>query len=526
MCIALTILFHVLEYVSDTPLDLAEEDGQMDYTMNVSRGKKTTSTPKETVTDVDLTGSPEHRPAPGGPGGSSPAPSLPEGLPTPTKLKDKEQGRNLGKTSVPVASDKSTNSKKGKDGSASGDQEGLQVAFMHSELTCIREHVEKIAVVPQEIALLRNSIESTQGDLGVVGTQSLAIQSNVTSIAADITTTGTEVSSFKTHLIGLRSDTMALKSDIHGLAKNVVESKLLTRSTKDEVASARVDIVRVGDDINIAKSDVLGVDRKVSLMGSDLATLKHEVNVMKSDVVCIKKELAGFKSEIATIAAGVQSIQWSLSTNSASQYRDIGMCTDVEQIEVKSETGSPQPTAAEGDVHAPVEGVEGVQNPEEAVPPALDTSEVSFRPQPDAATYENVERITKESRVELDSEIDVVEGTQCGPTRPGDIVYSVPPQPTQQVPLNIIANTGFPETQKESQSQSILQFSTDSHTEVVVGPVVSTEVEINTGDPVEAGPAMEEPPLKVISEAQVDKNGKTFFVLETQVAQPDNQTGG
>ena len=59
---------------------------------------------------------------------------------------------------------------------------------------------------------------------------------------------------------------------------------------------------------------------------------------------------------------------------------------------------------------------------------------------------------------------------------------------------------------------------------MVVGPVVSTEVEINTGDPVEAGPAMEEPPLEVISEARVEKNGKTFFVLETQVAQPDNQT--
>ena len=173
MCIALTISFHVLEYVSDTALDLAEEDGQMDYTMNVSRGKKTTSTPKETVTDVDLTRSPEHQPAPGGPGGSSPAPSLPEGLPTLTKLKDKEQGCNIGKTSVPVASDKSTNSNKGKDGAASGDQEGLQVAFMHSELTRIREHVEKIAVVPQEIALLRNSLESTQGDLGVVGTLGL-----------------------------------------------------------------------------------------------------------------------------------------------------------------------------------------------------------------------------------------------------------------------------------------------------------------------------------------------------------------
>ena len=131
---------------------------------------------------------------------------------------------------------------------------------------------------------------------------------------------------------------MALKSDLHGLAKNVVESKFVNRSTKDEVASARVDIVWVGDNIYIAKSDVLGVDRKVSVMASDLATLKHDVNVIKSDVVYIKKELAGFKSDIATIVAGVQSIQWSLTSNSAAQYRDIGMCTEVEHAEVKSET--------------------------------------------------------------------------------------------------------------------------------------------------------------------------------------------
>ena len=78
-------------------------------------------------------------------------------------------------TSVPgeLASDKSTKDK-------SGDQEGLQVAFMHSELNCIREHVEKIAVLPQELTLLRNSVESAQGNLGVVGTHSLAIKSDVT----------------------------------------------------------------------------------------------------------------------------------------------------------------------------------------------------------------------------------------------------------------------------------------------------------------------------------------------------------
>ena len=126
---------------------------------------------------------------------------------------------------------------------------------------------------------------------------------------------------------------------------------------------------------------------------------------------------------------------------------------------MKSETASPQATSSEGDMHVPVEGV---QDPEEAGPPALDTSEVSFRPHPDAATYQNVERLTKDSRVQFDSEIDAVEGTQCGPSHPGDILYSVPPQPTQEVPRNISENTCLPDTQEES--QSILQFSTDGQT--------------------------------------------------------------
>ena len=118
-----------------------------------------------------------------------------------------------------LVSDKSTKDK-------SGDQEGLQVAFMHSELTCIWEHVEKITVLPQELTLLRNSIGSAQGDLGVVGTHSLAKKSDVASMAANVKNTRTEINSLNTHVIGLRSDTMALKSDLHGLSKNVVESKL------------------------------------------------------------------------------------------------------------------------------------------------------------------------------------------------------------------------------------------------------------------------------------------------------------
>ena len=163
----------------------------------------------------------------------------------------------------------------------------------------------------------RRAYRSAQGDLGVVRTHSLAIKSDVASTEADVKNTETEINSLKTHVISLRSDTMALKLDLHGLSKNVVESKLVSRSTKDEIASDRVDVVCVGDDVNIAEADVLGVDRKVSRMAGDLATLKHDVNVVKCDVVSIKKELAGFKSEMATISAGVQAIQWSLETTSA-----------------------------------------------------------------------------------------------------------------------------------------------------------------------------------------------------------------
>ena len=179
---------------------------------------------------------PQQRPAPGGLLGSS---QSSQGLPTPTKSHtEPKHGPKEGGTSVPggVASGKSTKDK-------SGDQEGLQVAFMHSELTCIREHVEKIAVLPQDLTLLPNSVESAQGDLGVVGTHSLAIKSDVTSMAADVKNNGGEINSLKTNVIGLRSDTMALKSDLHGFSKNVVESKLVSRNTKDEVASARVDIM-------------------------------------------------------------------------------------------------------------------------------------------------------------------------------------------------------------------------------------------------------------------------------------------
>ena len=142
----------------------------------------------------------------------------------------------------------------------SGRDDVFQVAFMHSELICIREHMEKLTSLPKDISTLQNSVESSQGDVNVVSTHCVAMKADVASMAGDTRNSANEVNSIKTHVIGLRSDTMALKGDLHGFAKNVVESKIISKGTKDEVASAQVDILRVGDDVNIVKTDVMGVD--------------------------------------------------------------------------------------------------------------------------------------------------------------------------------------------------------------------------------------------------------------------------
>ena len=120
----------------------------------------------------------------------------------------------------------------------------------------------------------------------------------------------------------------------------------------------------------------------------------------------------------------------------------------------------------------------------------------------------------------MDSEIDAIVDTQeCRSGHPGHILFSVPAGPTQEVPVDVTENTSVPDTEEES--QSILQFATDGHTEMTV---MSSVGKINTRDQVEAGPAARELPLEVISEARVDQDGKTFFVLETKVAHPENET--
>ena len=66
-------------------------------------------------------------------------------------------------------------------------------------LTCIREHMEKLNSVPKDISTLRNSVESSQGDVNVVGTHCVAMKTDVDSMAGDIRNSASEVNSIKTH---------------------------------------------------------------------------------------------------------------------------------------------------------------------------------------------------------------------------------------------------------------------------------------------------------------------------------------
>ena len=90
-------------------------------------------------------------------------------------------------------------------------------------------------------------------------------------------------------------------------------------------------------------------------------------------------------------------------------------------------------------------------------------------------------------------------------------MLSLPPDPTHEKPISV---TQFGESQEDAEeSQSILQVSQGD--QEILRPV-STIGECFERDVQEAGPSGSGLPYTVISEGRVDRDGKTFFVLETQ----------
>ena len=120
----------------------------------------------------------------------------------------------------------------------------------------------------------------------------------------------------------------------------------------------------------------------------------------------------------------------------SAEYRNAGMCTDNEKVELKSDPGTP-----EQGIHVEEEG--------KGNDASLNTSEVTFQPREEEVTYEQVMRVSKG----LDSEIDQIEDTQSNPK--GDILLSLPPDPVQE---KLISVTQFGDSQDDAEeAQSILQ---------------------------------------------------------------------
>ena len=194
----------------------------------------------------------------------------------------------------------------------------------------------------------------------------------------------------------------------------------------------------------------------------------------------------------------MQAIQWSLGREGSPEYRDAGMCTDNEQVEIKSDPGTPEQDPAIG-THVEAEG--------KGNDASLNTSEVTFRPREEEVTYEEVMRLDKG----LDSEIDAIEDTQKSKPK-GDILLSqLPPAPRQEKPISV---TQFGDSQDDAEeSQSSLQVCQRDQEILRPFPTIAEIIERDVQD---AGPSGSGLPYTVISEARVDRDGKTFFVLETQ----------
>ena len=55
----------------------------------------------------------------------------------------------------------------------------LQVAFIHSEMLCVRENLQKMDKLPEEVKLMRNSIDSAHGDITSVGANRVRVKTDV-----------------------------------------------------------------------------------------------------------------------------------------------------------------------------------------------------------------------------------------------------------------------------------------------------------------------------------------------------------
>ena len=76
------------------------------------------------------------------------------------------------------------------------------MAYIHSEMSCVRENIEKLQKIPHEVHLLRNSIDSVHGDINTVGASSVKVKSDVTSILEEVRERGQDSTRRKNACLG------------------------------------------------------------------------------------------------------------------------------------------------------------------------------------------------------------------------------------------------------------------------------------------------------------------------------------
>ena len=287
------------------------------------------------------------------------------------------------------------------------------MAYIHSEMSCVRENIEKLQKIPHEVHLLRNSIDSVHGDINTVGASSVKVKSDVTSILEEVRDADKIAHDIKTHVLGLHAETNNLKGDIHGLKSKTVEVKVISQGAKDELSNARVEISSMAGDVKILKEDVTSVEGKINIMQADIAHIKHEMGLIRSDVSTVKHDMGTVKSSIGNINRGISEIKSALVSRCDKVDQAVGTDT-VFLEEVKSDPG----TGDEGHhMMVPREYQESPERRDDNLSglSSLNTSEVQFKPSAAFLTYHKERLRAKRSIGEvgpLDSEIDAIPDTE------------------------------------------------------------------------------------------------------------------
>ena len=259
------------------------------------------------------------------------------------------------------------------------------MAYIHSEMSCVRENIEKLQKLPHEVHLLRNSIDSVHGDINTVGASCVKVKSDVTSILEEVRDADKIAHDVKTHVLGLHAETNNLKGDIHGLKSKTVEVKVISQGAKDELSNARVEISSMAGDVKILKEDVTSVEGKINIMQADIAHIKHEMGLIRSDVSTVKHDMGTVKSSIGNINRGISEIKSALVSQCDKVDQAVGTDT-VFLEEVKSDPG----TGDEGHhMMVPREYQESPERRDDNLSglSSLNTSEVQFKPSAAFLTY-------------------------------------------------------------------------------------------------------------------------------------------